>query len=206
MTIFIQNEAIIIRSLISEDELEKLMTLENQVWPADLACSKENFHLRYNYFKDGFLIAVTPNGKIVGSFYGIFYDYYIGRGINWHIDSGDGTGSSHNPSANSMFGISITCSKDAPEGTMRSIVEAWKLLGKKFNKKYIYGGSRLCGFHQYQGSIEDYVRGVSSGKLFDPVLTKWLACGMRPGAIIKNYFEDPESKNYGVEIYLECDS
>lgn len=204
MKIYFSNDKMVVRSLNSREELEKLIKLENEVWPQDLACSRENFYKRYESFKEGFLIAEDKNGNVFGSFYGIFLNYQVGQGINWHRDSGAGTGSTHNMSANSMFGISITSKEGSPQGSMRGIVTAWKNLATEYKKKYIYGGSRVSGFHQHSCSIEEYVKDVADKKIFDPVLTKWLGCGMSPGGIIENYFDDPESKNYGVEIFIDC--
>jgi hypothetical protein len=206
MKTYFSNDKMIVRGLKDRDELEKLITLENHVWPADLACSRENFLKRYGHFKNGFLVAEDREGKVFGSFYGIFMDFSIGQGINWHVDSGFGSGSTHNSNGNSMFGISITSLENSPSGSMRAIVTAWKNFAKENGKKYIYGGSRLSGYHQHTCPVTDYVEMVAAKKLFDPVLTKWLSCGMKAGKIIENYFDDPESRNYGVEIYIDCSS
>lgn len=204
MKTYFQNNKMIVRGLASVEELEKLIILENQVWPEDLACSRENFLKRYEHFKEGFLIAEDHNGDIFGSFYGIFLDFTIGQGINWHSDSGLGTGSTHNPNGNSMFGISITSLENSPSGSMRAIITAWNNLARENKKKYIYGGSRVSGYHQHNCSVTEYVEQVVAKKFFDPVLSKWLGCGMKAGKIIENYFDDPESRNYGVEIYIDC--
>jgi hypothetical protein len=204
MKVYFKNEHMTVRTLSSRDELEKLIELENEVWPVDLACSRENFFKRFEAFPDGFLIALDSEGIVFGSFYGIFMNFRIGQGINWHRDSGEGTGSNHTPDGNSMFGISITSKESAPPGSMRGIVTAWKNFSQERGKKYIYGGSRISGFHQHTCGPRDYVDQVVQKKLFDPVLSKWLSCGMSAGELIENYFIDPESRNYGVEIYIDC--
>ena len=181
-------------------DLPGIIALENAMWTEDQRCSKENFASRMRHFKEGFLVA-EKDGDIVGTFYGILRPYRLGQPINWNTDSGDGTGATHDPRGNAIFGISITVAHDAPQGTFRKLIEGWRRVAKEKQVDFIFGASRIPGLHRFQGTPEEYVRRIKAGEIFDPVLSKWMACGLLAGKLVPGYFEDPDSFDFGVEVY-----
>jgi ribosomal protein S18 acetylase RimI-like enzyme len=50
-------------------------------------------------------------------------------------------------------------------------------------------------------SVEEYVYArTKTGRVLDPELALYLSLGMKIEKIIPNYFDDPESLNYGVLV------
>ncbi len=201
--IFYKSKNIIIRSINSITELKSVYDLEISRWNPEQACTLEKFKIRYNNFKDGFILAYNSEGILVGYIYCIIKSYFNNGDINWERDSGDGTGNSHDPNGNSLFCVSITTCYKSPKGTMRNLVNAWKDLAKDFNLNSVYCGSRISGLKDTELSIHEYFKSVLNKEVYDPVMSKWMSCDMTVGSLVPNYFEDGESFNYGVGRYGE---
>ena len=107
----------------------------------------------------------------------------------------------HTYGVNGLFGVSATVHPSAPKGTLRILFEGWRDLARRHGLKYIFGGSRIPGLINFDGTPEDYLKQVLDKSIFDPVLSKYMACDLKVGVLLPNYFDDPESHNYGVEVY-----
>ncbi len=181
-------------------DLPEIIQLENSKWNEQQRCSPDNLLRRLNNFQEGFLVG-RSNNKIVASFYAIRRMHSPGEPINWLLDSGNGTGSTHDKNGESLFSISITVSSSAPKGSYREMMEAWRNLAKQQKVNLIYAGSRVPGLNKFNGHAEDYLLKVKSGEIFDHTLSKAKYCGFCIGNLIHDYFHDPDSLNYGVEIF-----
>jgi methylglutaconyl-CoA hydratase len=191
----------VVRTAVLGD-LSKIVRLENSRWSPEQRCSEENFVRRLESHPDGMQVAELGE-HIVGSFYAVRRPVDKDQPFYWMSGSGDGTGSSHDPKANGLFSVSVTVAENAPSGTYRSLMEGWRALARRQGVKYIFAGSRIPGLANFPGTADEYVKDVTNGKLYDPILSKGIANGFRVGRIIPEYFHDPESRNFGVEIYDE---
>ena len=88
-----------------------------------------------------------------------------------------------------------------PKGTLRSLFEGWREIARRNGLKYIFGGSRIPGLINFEYTPEVYLQKVKDKSLFDPVLSKYMSCNLKVGILFPNYFNDPESRNFGVEVY-----
>lgn len=195
------NSSIHLRSATLID-LPSILILENEMWAEGQRCSEENFRKRLRSFASGFLLAENNEGKLVRTFYCVKRKFSIGKGrYSWVSESGDGTGESHLDNGNALFGVSASVHPHAPKGTLRALFNGWRSLAKEHGISYIYGGSRIPGLHKFDGTAVEYLKQTILGNIFDPVLSKYSACDLKIGNLLEDYFADPESRNYGVEVY-----
>lgn len=190
-----------IRSATSAD-LESIIDLENEMWSEDQRCSRENFMTRLLVFPEGFLLAIDNDDNLVGTFFCVKRNFYLNKGgYTWDSESGFGSGLTHTLGANGLFGVSATVHPDAPKGTLRSLFEGWREVARRNGLKYIFGGSRIPGLINFDGTPESYLKSVIEKSIFDSVLSKYMCCDLKVGILLPKYFDDPESLNYGVEVY-----
>jgi hypothetical protein len=192
-------ETVEVRKALPED-LPALVALENSVWDEAQRCAPASFRERQRHFAEGLLVAVFEK-RVVGSFYCIRRRHLPGEAMNWLRDSGLGTGWTHDPSGNSLFSISVTVARDFRRGIYRRLMTEWKELAKREGVDFIYAGSRIPGLREYVGTPEAYVSAVRNGERTDPVLSKAIGVGFSAGRLLPGYFHDPDSLDYGVEIY-----
>lgn len=190
-----------IRSATSAD-LESIINLENEMWSEDQRCSRENFMTRLLIFPEGFLLAIDKDENLVGTFFCVKRNFSLNKGgYSWDSESGFGSGLSHTQGANGLFGVSATVHPDAPKGTLRSLFNGWREIARRNRLKYIFGGSRIPGLIHSELTPESYLKGVINKSIFDSVLSKYMSCDLKVGILLPKYFDDPESLDYGVEVY-----
>lgn len=185
-------------------DLPAIIHLENATWNKQQRCSGKKLLARLVNYQNGFLLGHI-NGEVVASFYAIKRKHHPHEAMNWLRDSGDGTGGTQDQMGNSLFSISITVSARAPKGSYRRMMEAWRELAKQEKVEYMYAGSRLPGLKDFAGTADEYLSSVKNGAIFDPILSKARASGFTLGNLIPNYFNDPDSLNFGVEIFQVID-
>lgn len=201
-----ENKFVTIRSASSSD-LERIVNLEYEMWSEDQRCSPENFMTRLLIFPQGFLLAEDQEKNLVGTFFCVKRSFHPNKGgYSWNSESAFGSGLSHTPEGNGLFGVSATVHPKAPKGTLRNLFEGWREVARKNGLKYIFGGSRIPGLVNFEGTPEGYLQKVLENSIFDPVLSKYMACDLKVGTLLPNYFDDPESRNFGVEVYdlVDC--
>lgn len=196
-----ENHQIKIRSATPLD-LDSIVNLENEMWSEDQRCSRENFMTRLLIHPDGLLLAMDSDSNLVGTFFCVQREFNLNKGgYSWDSESGFGSGLSHTLGGNGLFGVSATVHPNAPKGTLRSLFEGWREIARRKGLKYIFGGSRIPGLINFEGTPEVYLQKVLNKSIFDPVLSKYMACNLKVGILLQDYFDDPESRNYGVEVY-----
>ena len=129
---------------------------------------------------------------------------------NWHVDTGNGYGSTHNPQGNILYGVSLAAAGALWAG--RLLVEAEvALLGQLPGLEKVWLYSRLPGFSRWYGGQEDkpelapelVERYVQSGR--DPLQRYYEGSGFRQLKPVLGYLpEDVESM--GVALKFERQS
>lgn len=195
------NQNLVAVRTASFGDLDGVVELENKMWSADQRCSPDHFVRRFQEPHGYFILAESIERQVVGTFFCIKKTYLpLSKSFNWYGE-GCEVGKGPDVHGNALFGVSVTVSDLAPKGTLRALFNGWRDLARTNKLSYIYGGSRIPGLHSFAGSAEQYLEQILRGKIFDPVLSKYILCGLKVGNLIPNYFEDPESLNYGVEVY-----
>ena len=130
---------------------------------------------------------------------------------SWDDMSGQGTLSTHDENGDSSFGIDLSVIKE-----YQNLGVPYKIMRKGFferivmpNKKGAYLGSRIPGYKAYKEKhanmdIEEYVFGhKNEGRTHDPEIRIYQGEGFQRVQIVKDYFKDEESLDYGVLMFWE---
>jgi len=152
--------------------------------------------------------AVFPDGQILAEFDGVI----VGAVASLVVDMGTspyrqhtyagitdgGYFHNHNPQGDTLYGAEVFVHPDYQgKGIGGYLYQARRELCQKLNLRRILGGGRLSGYAEVTDKItpEEYVREVESGERRDPVLSFQLREGFVVQGILRDYMEDPRSKN-----------
>jgi len=184
-------------------EIDKLLLVESATWPEDQAFTREHFECQFGVFPDGIYLAEI-DGKPVGS--GVFEIMYydLDNPIpTWYEATDNGfLRESHNPAGDTMYGVSLSVIPTSPAVRVgsRMLREAQAIVKEKGLAKLALG-ARVPGFCDFDGTIEEYLAfRTSRGYYLDPELNFYVRNGFRVVKPLPGYFEDPESRGYGVLI------
>ena len=188
-----------IRQMTVQD-IGPLLELESDVW-GSRACTDGNIHARINMFSEGQLVASLEDGQIIG-YNGLqLVDSLWESNSSWAEITGDGTISTHAHHGQYLFGVSLTVHEHY-SGIGAELLNAGQKLLSRHKKKGLFIGSRVPNFskNSKEFSIKQWVYGQNLQSR-DPVVAFFQHHGFKILHIIANYFEDPESCNYGVLMY-----
>lgn len=185
-------------------DLDAVVQLDHEVWKEDVWATKEMYKSRFKTFKEGIFIAVEGE-KIVGVGVTEIMNYNLEKPITtWKEVSDDGyMKKSHNPQGDSLYGVSLSVSPFAPKRTALLIIETAKIFCVKKGLKSLILGSRIPKYYKYvdKMSVEEYIEKITkAGRPFDPEIAFYKKRGFEIVKILPEYFDDPESKNYGVLV------
>lgn len=188
-----------------EEDIDELMEIERKVWSEGMRVTREMLISRIRTFPEGFLCAVE-NGKILGFVCSeiIYYKDTKKIGFNWYNLTDNGfIAKSHNPKGDSLYGISLSIFSEDSKFIATKLLEGMgKLIIRKRLKEGIFG-ARIPRYYKYyqKMSPEEYVfKRSNSGLFLDPELSFYWMIGLHPTRVIKDYFDDNESLNYGVLV------
>ncbi|MCE1204575.1 MAG: GNAT family N-acetyltransferase [Holophagaceae bacterium] len=164
-------------------------------------------HLRV--FPEGQLIAVTPDGSIVGSASSLRIASNIAvEPHTWSEITGYGQLTTHDPAGDALYGVNIVVDPGyQSKGYARLLYDARIRLARQLGCKRIVAGARIPGFHKVveRMTLEDYVNAVTRGEIFDATLSKQLKIGFRVMGALHNYAPDPETLGHAALIVLEVE-
>lgn len=197
--------AMTIRQLTNYD-LDDLCGLENAVWGNNMGATREMFQSRMEVFPEG-LIGIYISGKLWG-----YINLIMIKRDEWQkdfswmeiTDRGFIKGT-HNHKGDCLYGISFSVLPGAPKEVPVLLVKAANKLGVRKGLQGTLFGSRVPSYHKHASSmsIEDYVKALShKGRAIDPELHFYHQFQAEFLRHIPHYFEDPESLNYGVLIFV----
>jgi len=199
-------EGLQIRQAKSKD-MGKILRIEKETWPEGLRATREMFHSRLRTFPEGFLCAVE-NREVRGFVVTEILNYDIKRSsLSWQEATDNGyIRKTHNPSGDTLYGVSLSVSPCARKGVAIALLEAAGKLAIKRGLKRVLFGSRIPRYHKYaaQMSADEYVSAKTrTGRYLDPEFGMYQSIGLKPLKIIPEYIRDPESLNYGILVAWE---
>ncbi|MBC2605768.1 bifunctional GNAT family N-acetyltransferase/carbon-nitrogen hydrolase family protein [Pelagicoccus albus] len=193
-------------AIIREAKLEDLETLvelnkacfpamaeENVVW----TIAQLSNHLRL--FPQGQLVA-EENGKILGAVSSLIVDLGADA-YREHTYAGITDGGyfhNHDPEGDSLYGADVYVDPAARgQGIGHLLYQARRDLCQRLNLRRIIAGGRIHGYSTYASSMspETYIAEVENGRIKDLVLSFQLREGFIVRGVLKNYIQDPHSKN-----------
>lgn len=189
------------------EDVPALVALEQEVWGA-AAASEWQLVQRVTNVPRGNILALSADERICGlvSFCMLEYAEHESWGAcSWDDLSGGGTASTDVPGARDLFGINLGVTSRAPKDTSVRLVDEAIREGIRVRVRRIILGARVPRFHRYahRMTAEEYWKAEHRpGVPFDPELRFYHRFGMQPVKLVENYFEDPESLNWGVMVEL----
>ena len=160
-------------------------------------------------FPEGQMVAVTRDGSVVGSASSL----RIASGIalaphTWSEITGRGQLTTHDPKGDALYGVNIVVDPACHGmGYARLLYDARVRLARQLGCKRIVAGARIPGYHKVaeRMTLEDYVKAVTRGEIFDATLSKQLKIGFRVRGVLQNYAPDPETLGHAALIVLEVE-
>jgi len=188
------------------EEIGKILEIENDAWGEAKAATRDMFVTRLETFPEGFFCATIDReikGLCVQEIINI--EDFKNTDMSWNTLTDNGyLLKTHNPAGRSLYGVSISVPPYVSD--KRVALALYEYCGKlaiKYNLDKIYTGSRIPKYYKYANkmSVHEYVYArTQTGRILDPELALYVSMGMKIEKIIPNYFNDPESLNYGVLV------
>ena len=190
------------------EDLDKVIELENEIWPEETRASKEKFQSRLKIFPEGFFLAFD-NGRLIGASTSeiIFYNPK-NPPTSWEAITDEGYIRNHNPNGNALYVVSIGAVSRSGGGS--TLINTQKNLTQKLNLRFLILGARIPGYNTYcqkngNININDYVKlRREDNQLLDPELRFYTRNDLTLFKIMPNYMgDDKESRNYGAIMVWE---
>lgn len=189
-----------LRSATQEDVAE-IVNLDNLVW-GNMGATREMIASRIRTFSRGQIVGVSEDGRIVG-YVSIQYVQNLEQtAATWNTITDNGTIShSHSDDGQYIFGVNLKVHPDHGGLGFPLQARVWHLCVREW-KIGGYIGSRVPSYHRVQKRypIENWVLG-EKGKSHDAEVRYHQKAGFRILRIVPEYFQDPESLDYGVLMY-----
>lgn len=189
----------------SEKDFEALIDVQRKSFPPpfpeELWWNRAQLENHITYYPEGAL-CIEVEGEIVGSITCLLIEFDPAHPQHtWSEVTGDGYIANHRKDGKTLY-IADICIKpshrklDLGKLLMQAVYE--RVVHDKLER--VLGGARMPGYAAYadSNSPEEYVRQVLAGDLKDPVISFLLRCGRTPVAVVADYIEDEDSRNFAL--------
>lgn len=191
--------------LASEKDLALYKQFQIASWGEE-GCPDDSILLaRLKRLKDCILV-LKKHGEPIGIATTMLLDKYdTNYPKSWNEITSNGLCVNHSPKGRIVYGVDLSLmntnqgvSLDASSAILNAIIQL--CVAKK--TKFVYFGGRLVSYSKYCQSYPDpnkYLFTKVGSRYIDPhVQMCSKVIGLKPIKVIPNYFEDPDSLNYGV--------
>jgi ribosomal protein S18 acetylase RimI-like enzyme len=190
------------------EDIPQILDVEIAAWGKEKAATFEMLESRINTFPEGNLVAVM-NEKIVGIVCTEIVNYNLEKNsFKWNEITDNGyIKNTHNPKGEFLYGVNLSVHPlYQNRGIGKKLMIAVGKLAIKYNLKGGLLGARIPHYYKYANRIkvENYVKITQKDQSNippDPELMFYQKLGLKIVKIIPNYFNDPESLNYGVLMF-----
>lgn len=195
-------DIVVVRRGATIADLEGMLRVEHESWSEEQAFTREHFLSHLAVFPEGIFLAEV-NDEIAGVGISEILDYDLSHPIlTWYEATDNGyLKNSHNPDGSYLYGVSLSISPNFSAFRLGSkmLENAKNHIIDKGLRAFIIG-SRVPRYTEHAGkmSINDYINFRKGQHYLDPELEFYSKCGFKIVEALPNYFEDPESQNYGV--------
>jgi len=192
---------------ISPKLFEEITWVEKNTWPNDLYASSKTIEKRLEINSSNTLLAYSMKHSRVVSFISMIDVAAIDMMEEkpWEYFNKISTSNyqtNKSQLCNNKYIISISSSPIAERGTGTKLLEyAIKLCAIEQKKHLIYA-IRVSNYHKISHAITiyKYYDGLMKGDFHDDLFKMAINAGGIPRGIIKDYYLDPYSLNYGIRI------
>ena len=184
-------------------DIEELIEVCREVYPsfaeAGFMWTPEQLRNHLSVFPDGQILAEI-DGRIAGAVASLIVDLGSDpyRQHTWAGITDDGFFHNHDPRGDTLYGAEVFVHPDFQgKGVGGYLYQARRELCQKLNLRRILGGGRLSGYAKASAALspEEYVREVEEGRRNDPVLNFQIREGFVVRGILRNYMDDPGSRD-----------
>ena len=201
----IKNQKLFIRGA-TLDDIDGLYALSKKVYGDKISYSKKMIRSQITNFPEGQFIAVLDS-KIVGHAATFIIDEKTAtKPHTWKEITGNGYALRHDPDGEILYGMEV-CVDPETRGIRigQRLYNMRKKLCVSLKLKGIIFGGRMPGYEKQAKkgtSAQEYIDGVISKKLRDPVLGFQIRNGFEPIGLLTDYLPgDKESQDYAVHMF-----
>lgn len=195
---------IVIRNY-SKADFDDLIEIQSECFPPpfpqELWWNKKQLLNHVTLFPEGAL-CIEIDGKVVSSLTGLCVQFNPTHpNHTWAEATDNGYITNHDPSGNTLYIVDISVRPSYRSlGLGKIMMQAMYHVVVNKGLDRLLGGGRIPGYHKHAGKMtaNEYVQKVVKGELHDSVISFLLRCGRLPLAVVEDYLEDEESRNYGV--------
>lgn len=194
------------------EDIPQILEVEKAAWGEERAATFKMLKSRIKIFSEGTLVALV-NKKIVGFVSTQLVNYNFEKNAStWYKATDNGfITKTHNRKGNTLYGVNLSVHPQYQKrGIGKQLLINVAKLAVRYNLKQGVLGGRVPSYHKFANKIkiEDYIkihnyRNNKGNIPPDPELTFYQKCGFKIIKIIPEYFEDPESLNYGILLVRE---
>ncbi|UVI27667.1 GNAT family N-acetyltransferase [Paenibacillus spongiae] len=187
----------------SREDTEGMIAIQRESFPppfpSELWWNEEQLHEHVSRFPEGALCA-EADGKLIGSMTALLVDGEAANGAHsWELITDGGYIRNHNPAGDTLYVVDLCVIPEYRQyGIGKWLMQSMYEVVVHLQLKRLLGGGRMPGYKRYADRLtaEQYLEGITSGELKDPVLSFLLRCGRMPVGVAKHYLEDEDSCHY----------
>ncbi|MBI5356128.1 GNAT family N-acetyltransferase [Candidatus Collierbacteria bacterium] len=210
---------------LADSDLEEIVRVEKNTWPADWQAPIEKFKARIAKFPQG-AIGVFENGNLVGVSTSMRINFDPNTTSDYHKTwdqiTGDGFIATHEPDGNTLYVVSVGVQKESQgNGYGQRLVAKQFELAKNLGCECLMLGARLPKFRESLSRQDINPDSLSATELIqkaqgyldskrndglrqEPEIRFYEKCGLKVLKLTDpNFGPDPESCNFGVIMLAE---
>lgn len=183
-------------------DVENYARLQAERWSDDSQASPEQLLTRFHAHPEGMIVG-EAGGKVVGMVFAMrIADYDYEDSPTWYEVTNNGFCDNHVPDGEIIFGVDLSTAKGVGGAVGDRLLMEIARLAIRNNVEYSMLGGRMPGYHDFEDRMtaEEYLVAVDHhGDPLDRQVKYYTSSvGLRVLKALPEYFDDPESCNYGV--------
>lgn len=191
--------------LVEPEHYEAIIEICKLVYPTEKPYTLEELDDHRQVFPQGQFVALDEHDAVAGIHFTLrlrLLDFHLDD--SWDVLTSGGSFLDHNPAGPTLYGADIMVHPaHQHHGLAHALTDQARYLVQDEQLWRMVGASRLPGYSKHAATmnIEQYVDAVTSGKLFDPVLSLHMKDGWAPVKPIHGYLQhDEDSAGWAVVI------
>lgn len=199
-----QPASVTIRNYGTED-FAQLIDIQRECFPppfpSELWWNERQLAEHVARFPAGALCA-EMDGRLVASITGLIVRFDPAHPAHsWAEATDNGYIRNHDATGDTLYIVDISVRPSSRKlGLGKWLMQSMCEFVVHLGLRRLLGGGRMSGYHLVADKMtaEQYAEEVVAGRLNDPVISFLLRCGRTPVAVVPNYLEDEESRNYAL--------
>jgi GNAT superfamily N-acetyltransferase len=190
---------------LDPSDYESIIEICKMVYPTEEPYTAEELEDHRQVFPQGqFVVIDEAHDAVAGAHFTLrlrMMDFHVDDA--WDILTAGGSFLDHNPEGPTLYGADIMVHPSYQHhGFARALTDQARFLVQEERLWRLVGASRLPGYGKHCSTmgIEEYVDGVLSGKIFDPVLSIHINDGWAAVKPIHGYLQHDEDSAGWAEV------